>query len=164
MDNFPTQVEDLLRRIIRHGGFALEYSVLKADPAEGEAPGAEWMVEFSGPDSDLLLERNGALLDALEHLLLKVVHGEESAAGRIELDCREWRRLRAEELRAMARMAAERVHESGEPFEMNPMNPRERRIVHLALRDDPRVRTASEGYGPERKVVITPVAQSSSRR
>lgn len=157
MNDFPTPVEELLKSVIRTGGFSLEYTVHKAESKQG---GPEWLVEFSGPDSDLLLEKNGALLDALEHLLLKVIHGEESAAGKIEFDCREWRRLRAEELRAMARMAADRVRETGEPFELSPMNPRERRIVHLVLRDDPRVRTASEGFGPDRKVVITPLASS----
>lgn len=161
MDNFPNQLEELIKNIIRHGDFALEYSINKPEPANGEIPTAEWQVEFSGPDSDLLLERNGALLDALEHLLLKAMHGEEGATGKIELDCREWRRLRADELRAMARMAAEKVHETGEPFEMSPMNPRERRIVHLILREDPRVETSSEGFGPDRKVVITPAISSS---
>jgi spoIIIJ-associated protein len=163
MDNFPIQVEDLLKSIIRNGGFALDYAVRKAEPPESGTPEAEWLVEFSGPDSDLLLERNGALLDALEHLLLKVVHGQETAAGKIEFDCQEWRRLRAEELRAMARLAAERVQETGEPFELSPMNPRERRIVHLVLRDDPHVQTVSEGSGTDRKVVITPHTQSSNR-
>jgi spoIIIJ-associated protein len=163
MNNIPAPVEELLRNIIRHGGFALEYAVRKIEPAESGAEMAEWVVELSGPDSDLLLERNGALLDALEHLLMKAVHGEESAAGKIEFDCRDWRRLRAEELGAMACMAAERVRETGEPFELSPMNPRERRIVHLMLRDDPHVRTFSEGSGPDRKVVITPLTPSSTR-
>jgi spoIIIJ-associated protein len=61
-----------------------------------------------------------------------------------------------EELRLMAQVAAERVIDTGDPFTLNPMNPRERRIVHLALRDRPEVRTQSEGMGPERKVVIFP--------
>jgi spoIIIJ-associated protein len=48
------------------------------------------------------------------------------------------------------------VTDTGDPFTLNPMNPRERRIVHLALKDRPEVRTQSEGTGPERKVVIYP--------
>ena len=61
-----------------------------------------------------------------------------------------------EELRLMAQVAAERVIDTGDPFALSPMNPRERRIVHLALRDQLRVRTESEGMGLERKVVIYP--------
>jgi spoIIIJ-associated protein len=61
-----------------------------------------------------------------------------------------------DELRLMAQVAAERVIDTGDPFTLSPMNPRERRIVHMALRDQPKVRTQSEGMGPERKVVIYP--------
>jgi spoIIIJ-associated protein len=64
--------------------------------------------------------------------------------------------MRREELRLMAQVAAERVIDTGDPFALNPMSPRERRIVHLALRDRPGVRTQSEGMGPDRKVVIFP--------
>ena len=56
----------------------------------------------------------------------------------------------------MAQVAAERVIDTGDPFALSPMNSRERRIIHLALRDRPQVRTQSEGVGPERKVVIYP--------
>jgi spoIIIJ-associated protein len=62
--------------------------------------------------------------------------------------------MRREELRLMAQVAAERVIETGEPFTLNPMSSRERRIIHLALKGQPQVRTQSEGVGPERKVVI----------
>jgi spoIIIJ-associated protein len=60
-------------------------------------------------------------------------------------------------------MAAERVIETGEAFPLNPMSPRERRLVHLALRDQPQVRTESEGTGPERRVVILPSSPSAPR-
>jgi spoIIIJ-associated protein len=56
----------------------------------------------------------------------------------------------------MAQVAAERVIDTGQPFILNPMNARERRIIHLALKDRPQVQTQSEGMGPERKVVIFP--------
>ena len=80
----------------------------------------------------------------------------EEHLGKIALDCNDWRRLRTEELKLTAQVAAERVVESGDPFALSPMNPRERRIIHLALRDRPNLRTVSEGVGPERKVVILP--------
>ena len=66
----------------------------------------------------------------------------------------------------IAQVAAERVGESGSPFSLNAMSPRERRIIHLALKDHPHVRTVSEGLGPQRKVVVVPInpAARSARR
>ncbi|MBI4164188.1 MAG: protein jag, partial [Acidobacteria bacterium] len=106
--------------------------------------------------ADLLIEKNGAVLDALQYLVLKAARLDEESFVKIVFDAKDWRRLRVEELQTIAKIAAERVLETGDPFELSPMNPRERRIVHLALRDDPRVRTASEGRGPDRRVVIQP--------
>ena len=67
-----------------------------------------------------------------------------------------YRALRFEELRMTARVAAERVMTSRQPFQLNPMSSRERRIVHLALKDMPGVRTESVGTGEERHIVIHP--------
>src|SRR6266436_3564472 len=64
--------------------------------------------------------------------------------------------LRFEELRMTARVAAERVQTSRQPFRLNPMSSRERRIVHLALKDMNGIRTESVGVGEERQVVIHP--------
>jgi spoIIIJ-associated protein len=111
-------------------------------------------VHFSGADQDLLLEKNAALLDALESVVLKAIRIEEDLFGKITFDCRDWRRSRVEELKLMAQVAAERVIETGDSFSLNPMNARERRIIHLALKDDARVHTQSDGFGSERRVVI----------
>ena len=162
--DYLASVESLLRQIIGAGKFELSFSVHKSDaePPEFEAP--EFIVDFAGPDADLLLEKNGAVLDALEHVVLKAVRLEEDLFGKIAFDCEDWRRLRAEELTMIAQMAAERVLETGEPFAMNPMTPRERRIVHLALRDQANVRTASEGRGSDRRVVIHPASPPARPR
>jgi spoIIIJ-associated protein len=156
VEGYLASIENLLREVIRAGKFDLSFAVRKTDvePPDLEAP--EFVVDFSGPDSDLLLEKNGVVLDALESVILKAVRLDEGLFGKIAFDCKDWRRLRAEELRTMALMAAERVLETGDPFAMNPMNPRERRIVHLALRDLANIRTESEGRGPDRRVVIHP--------
>jgi len=60
-------------------------------------------------------------------------------------------------------MAAERVAETGTPFSFSPLSARERRIIHLALKDLPLVRTESEGVGSERKVVILPASPAARR-
>lgn len=158
---FLPRVESVLGDILRHGRFQLKYSIRKGKAvAEGmEAP--EFVVDLSGADAELLLQKHASLLDALEYLVLKAVRLDEDLFGRITFDCQDWRWLHAQELQLAARVAAERVIETGDPFPMNPMNARERRIVHLALRDQPRVRTVSEGVGPGRHVVIHPASSSS---
>jgi len=147
-------VEDFLRQIIRHGGFNLSFKVRKVEASVDAEEGPAYVVDFSGPDQDLLLEKNAVLLDALESVVFKAIRLDEGLFGKISFDCRGFRQLRVEELKLMAQVAAERVIESGDPFALNPMGPRERRIIHLALKDQPRVRTQSEGFGPERRVVI----------
>jgi spoIIIJ-associated protein len=64
--------------------------------------------------------------------------------------------MRITELMMSARVAADRARETRQPFRLNPMSARERRIVHLALKDLPGIRTSSEGIGEERQVVILP--------
>jgi len=163
LESYLGKIESLLQELIRTGRFELKVAVRKAAAVGDDVEAPEYVVDFSGPDSDLLLEKHAALLDALEHMVLKAVRLEEDHFGKISFDCQEWRRLRNEELKLTAQVAAERVIETGDPFTLNPMNPRERRIIHLALRDHSQVRTVSEGFGPERKVVIRPAAPPPRR-
>jgi spoIIIJ-associated protein len=69
--------------------------------------------------------------------------------------------LRIEELRLSAMTAAEKVKRTGQPFRFNPMNSRERRVIHLALRDEKAVRSESAGSGPARQVVVYPAGMAS---
>ena len=150
------KLEALLRNVLGHSPFKLSFTIRKGadQPDDPEVP--EYIVDFSGDDADLLLEKNAILLHALEYLALKAIRLDEEHCHRIAFDCQDWGRTRREELRLMAQVAAERAIETGAPFALNPMNARERRIVHLALRDQPTVRTQSEGRGTERQVVIFP--------
>jgi len=157
-------IERILKEVLRAGRFELSFTIRKGTPAEDEIEAPEFVVDFTGPDADLLLEKNGTLLDALEYVVLRAARLEEDLFRRITLDTKDWRRLRAGELELTARIAAERVIETGDPFTLQPMNARERRIVHLTLRDLPAVRTASEGVGPERKVVIHPASPPARQR
>ena len=155
------EIESLVGQIIQHGGFNLKPTLRKNDNAEKgpDAPGV--VVDFEGPDSDLLLERNAALLDAIEYVVLKAVHVGDELYGRISFDCKDWRQVRTEELKLTAAMAARQAIETGTPFSLTPMSSRERRIVHLALKDEAAVNTISEGSGPSRKVVIYPAPSPS---
>ena len=163
VESYLPTIQSLLSQIIQHGGFSLKFTIRQGESAGRGPEDVEMVVEFDGADADLLLEKNGALLDALEYVVLKATGAEESVFRKFTFDCKDWRRIRAEELRLTARMAAQQVVESGSPFSLSPMNPRERRIVHLALRDESAVRTMSEGAGALRKVVVLPASGSSSR-
>jgi len=149
-------LEAVLRAIVESGPFQFTFAIHKASPHPHDPESPEYIVDLSGPDADLLLEKNAMLLHALEYVVLKAIRLDEDHFRTIAFDCDDWRRTRMEELRLMAQVAAERAIDTGEPFTLSPMNPRERRIVHLALRDQPKVRTESVGMGPERKVVIYP--------
>jgi spoIIIJ-associated protein len=153
-ESYLALIDSLLTRIIQQGGFALSFAIQHTSQAAAEDESPEYVIDFRGADAGLLLERNGALLDALEHVVLKAVRLGEGHLSKISFDCEDWRRLRVEELRLTAQIAAERVMETGDPFALSPMSARERRVIHLALRDRPNFRTVSEGAGPERRVVI----------
>jgi spoIIIJ-associated protein len=157
-ESYLASIEALLKQIIRYGGFDLEVEIQPHQPAPGDLETSEYLVDFSGRDSALLLESNGILLDAFEYVVRKAVHLEDDLLTKITFDCEDWRLLRVRELQLTAQLAAERVLETGDPYALSPMNPRDRRIIHLALRDQPEVRTQSEGFGPQRKVVIYPAA------
>ena len=148
-EKVQSQLEGFLRDLLRAGRFHLKF---ETKPGRGDGP--EVLVEFDGEDADLLLARGGEMLAALEHLAAKFLHLPIEHQSLLSFDCRDYKTLHEEELRMMATAAAERVARSSAPFALNPMNSRDRRIIHLALRDHPSVRTESEGSGPGRKVVL----------
>jgi spoIIIJ-associated protein len=134
---------------------------LVADGASSEAGAAEVSADLSGRDQGLLLERNGELLQSIEHLAQRALRLDPPWQDKVLLDCGGHRALRIEELKMTARVAAERVQTSRQLFKLNPMNSRERRIVHLALQEFPGVRTESAGMGDQRQVVIHPAASKT---
>jgi spoIIIJ-associated protein len=155
------RLEAFLKDLIGKGRFSLKFTV-RAEPAETPDDTPAYVVNFSGVDTPLLLESNAALLDALEYLAHKSIRLDEGLRHRINFDCEGYRRIRVEELRMTANLAAEQVVERGEKFSLNPMNARDRRVIHLALKDDSRVTTESRGDGSGRHVVIVPATPSPS--
>jgi len=152
------KIESLLRSLILTGGFKLKYRITVDPPLPEER---DWerpqiLVELSGPDSDLVLERGAELLRSFEHLALEMLHLGREEHDRVSFDCRGFRAMRIEELKMAASVAADRVRKSGAPYEFGPMTSRERRIVHLALRDHADLRTESGGEGALRHVVVYP--------
>ena len=150
-------LRDFLTRIIHAGKFELSVKVRTAESAGGSEEGeAEVFADLDGKDKEILIARGGEVLKGLEHLAFRALGLDPAFHEKIHLDCGGFRALRFEELRMTARVAAERVLSSKQPFQLNAMSSRERRIVHLALKDMPGVRTESSGTGEERHIVIHP--------
>lgn len=112
--------------------------------------------EVSGKEAGILIGHHGQTLDALQYLsnLVAARAGEEGP--RVLLDVEEYRKRREETLTRLATRLADRVKRNGEPTVLEPMSAHERRVIHLALQDDPEVTTSSEGEDPFRRVVILP--------
>jgi spoIIIJ-associated protein len=158
-DALVAELKRYLDTILRGGHFQLSYEIQVREPAAGESPGrdAEIVAQLDGPDRDLLLERGGELLQALEHIAVRWLRLKRELHDRVRLDCGTYHSDRLAELRLSAKVAAQRVRETRSPFRFNPMGAADRRIIHLALQDAAGVRTASEGAGDQRRVVVLPV-------
>jgi spoIIIJ-associated protein len=146
-----------LQEIVAAARLELKISVKPLEAGSlPDTGGAEVFADLTGRDKDLLLERGAELLHAIEHLALRSLRLDPPWQDKVLLDSGGYRALRIEELKMTARVAAERVQTSRQPFKLNPMSARERRIVHLALQEFPGVRTESVGMGEHRQVVIHP--------
>jgi spoIIIJ-associated protein len=155
------RIDGFLQTTLENGGLELDYEIQDAAPAEGDFETPDVMVKFGGPDVDLLLANRAELLLALEHVTMEVLDMPSEDHSRISFDANDYRALRIEELRMSAMTAAERVKRTGVPFRFNPMNSRERRVIHLALRNESAVRSESAGAGPGRMVIVYPAGMAS---
>jgi spoIIIJ-associated protein len=114
-------------------------------------------VNFAGPDRSYLLSNSASLLNCIEYLLNKIFRagGKDDAPG-IFVDSDSYRQHREAELVLLAQMASQKVISFRKPLSLQPMVPRERRIVHLALAEIEGVRTQSSGEGDNRSITIYP--------
>jgi len=113
-------------------------------------------IDLKGPDRTSLLSNAALLLNSIEYLLNKAFRrGKEESPG-ILLDSDKYRQHRELELKLLAQMASQKVISSCKPLSLQPMVPRERRIVHMALAGIEGVRSQSEGEGETRSITIYP--------
>ncbi len=113
-------------------------------------------VDVSTDDTALFIGQKGETIDALQYLINASVNRTRSSRVRIVLDAEGYRQRRVEALQGMAHRTARKALREDRPIELPPMNPAERRVVHLFLRDNPRVTTESEGAGDSRRVLVSP--------
>lgn len=147
-DSSSDRARTVLAEIIRLTGS--EGTVELADD-----PGGVRLV-ISGDSSGVLIGRHGQTLDALEYVLNRIIAHEDESSCRLIVDLQDYRLRRQQVLEDLAGRAAERARRRGKPVALDPMSPRDRRIVHLALRNDPALTTRSTGTGFYRKVIIVP--------
>jgi spoIIIJ-associated protein len=120
-----------------------------------QEPG-EISVEIRGVGLGLLIGRHGATLDALQMLASVVANSGYERGARITVDAEKYRARRTEMLHKLAIQQADKAKESQQEVVIPDLKPFERRIIHLALKDDPEVETYSEGEGDDRCIVISP--------
>jgi spoIIIJ-associated protein len=155
------RIDAFLKPTLNAGGFHVNYEIQDVATGDEDFETPDIVVKFSGGDVDLLLSNKAELLLALEHVTMEMLRMPSEDHSRVSFDANDYRLLRIEELRLSAMTAAEKVKRTGQPFRFNPMNSRERRVIHMTLRGESAVRSESLGSGPARQVVVYPAGMAS---
>ena len=147
-------------KVSRGKEFLREVARLMGSPGQVETRRVEadlFTLNLVTPQPGRLIGRHGQTLDAIQYLVnIAANRGIEGPWVRFVVDTGDYRRRREAALRALAQRTARQVRRAGKSVALEPMNPLERRVIHMALRDDPAVTTYSEGEEPHRRVVIQP--------
>jgi spoIIIJ-associated protein len=156
VESLRPKIDQFLAPLLDRAGFDVSYDLRSLENPHPEVENPEVTVVFSGNDVELLLANRAELLLALEHLSMEAMRLPVEDHALISFDANDYRLLRVEELRMSALAAAEKVKRTRIPFHFNPMTSRERRVIHLALREEKDLRSESVGVGPARAVVVVP--------
>ena len=111
-------------------------------------------IELEGEEMGTIIGQRGATLDSLQYLVSLVVNKESEQYIRVKVDTLDYRERRKATLENLAKNVSSKVKRTGRPYELEPMNPYERRIIHSALQDNSYVYTYSEGDGVNRHIVV----------
>ncbi len=149
----PEQVRELASRLVRGLGLDVDAVVREADDTIE--------VNITGADRDYLLDRRGEALNALQYLLNRIVYRGRKGK-KIHVDSEGFRRVREDEIVEIAQRTAEKALDRGEECLLSPLNPYERRLVHLALQDNDAVETRSQGDGFLKRVAIRPAKKDGA--
>lgn len=127
-------------------------------PDDGESNDDEIRLEIEGPDAGRIIGKKGAVLEAIQYLTTRVVHRSRDNSRRrhVSVDAEGYRARHEDQLAQMARRLGERVAAEGKVITFDPMTARDRRIVHMALKEFTGVRTESVGEDPDRRIQIIP--------
>ena len=148
-EEFLGEIKDLVASVAEAMGFESRIDVYDA--------GGFIAVDVASDNTALFIGQKGETIDALQYLVNAAVYRKRPFVKRIILDAEGYRQRRVEAIQGIAHRTARRAIRERRTVELPPMNPSERRIVHMFLRDHPKVTTASEGSGENRRVRISPV-------
>jgi spoIIIJ-associated protein len=142
------EVRNLAASVVNAMGFEARIDVYDADGFIA--------VDVAPDNTALFIGQKGETIDALQYLINAAIYRKRPFVKRIILDAEGYRQRRVEAIQGIAHRTARRAVRERRAVELPPMSPSERRIVHLFLKDDPKVTTASEGAGDNRRVRISP--------
>lgn len=142
------RARQVLQEILSHMDVRADVNVKEED--------GRTLLELTGDSSGLLIGRRGQMLDALEYLLNRIVARDEGGSTRVVIDSQNYRARRREALEDLARRMGEQAKKRRRPVALNPLSPRDRRIVHVILQADPSLTTKSSGKGYLRRLIIIP--------
>ena len=145
---------DFIRMLLGKMSMDAEVSIA---PDDGEGGENEIRLEIEGPDAGRIIGKRGQVLEAIQYLTTRVAHRPGEERKHIAVDAEGYRARHEDQLSQMARKLAERVMTEGKVITFDPMSARDRRVVHMALKEITGVRTESNGEGPDRRVQIIPV-------
>src|SRR5690349_20990479 len=141
-----------LREILDRMGIEAEVSAFD--------DGDRIILDAHGAESGLIIGKKGATLDALQYVINRIISKKPNDGPGVVVDAEGYRGRREDSLADLARRLADKAMKSGRPVPVEPMNPHDRRIVHVTLADHPGVRTESDGEGLFRRVVIYPKSRA----
>jgi spoIIIJ-associated protein len=156
-EDIDNRAREVLETILARLGVTASVDCQTKPPAGG----GEGVItlDVSGDDLGILIGRRGQTLSALQYVVRLILAHQTQARVPVVIDVEGYKQRRYEALQALAQRMAEQVKAKGRPFTLEPMLAYERRIIHIALADDPDVTTESVGEGESRKVVIMPREQ-----
>jgi len=149
MQNKLTQIKDIIEEILRQMDFSGEVVMEDQDPEFLRA-------NIKSPEAAYLIGRGGEVLLALQEIIRAAGAKKISEPVRFIVDVNDYRQSHFALLKEMAQRTAQEVQETGQEQWLAPMNSYERRVVHLALKEIPGVKSESDGLGEERRIVIRP--------
>ncbi len=145
-ETLTTQIAGFVQNVVNAMGVTVTATV-------EETPEAT-RINLEGQDGGVLIRRDAEGLQALQHLVATAFRKQLGDDNRIVVDCNRFRKDKDAELKQMARFIAEKARSTGVPQEMGPLNPYERRIVHIAIAEDPMMTSESIGDAFMKTVII----------
>jgi spoIIIJ-associated protein len=150
------QGKAFLGGLLERMGLRATVEVAAQSSAEADEGDQVPVLNIAGDDLGILIGRQNETLSAMEFITRLAVNQQSHSRSQFTVDVNGYRAKRAEALRKLAFRMADQCGQSGRTVSLEPMPPSERRIIHMALRDHPKVFTQSIGEGDRRKVTIVP--------